>query len=73
MASDDQLNKHDMGANLIQLRKFNGRRKFRAAVASVLAVNKIANFLAFDTFQECDEELPLLKAKSSKKMQSGAE
>lgn len=66
VASDEQLNKHDMGANLMQLRKFNGRRKFRAAVASVLAVNKMANFLAFDTFQESDMELPLLSAKSVK-------
>ena len=63
VASDEQLNKHDMGNNLMQLRKFNGRRKFRAAVASVLAVNKMANFLAFDTFQEDDMELPLLSAK----------
>jgi len=33
------------------LRKFNGKRKFRAAVASVIAANKLKNFLAFDTFQ----------------------
>lgn len=51
LASDESLEQHDMGANLDQLRKFNGRRKFRAAVASVIAVNKLQNFLAFDTFQ----------------------
>jgi serine/threonine protein kinase len=68
VASDEQLEKGDMGANLMQLRKFNGRRKFRAAVASVLAVNKMANFLAFDTFQEADSELPLLSAKSVRRM-----
>lgn len=70
MAADEELGKHDMGANLMQLRKFNGRRKFRAAVASVLAVNKMANFLAFDTFQEDDMELPMLSAKSVKNMSS---
>ena len=68
VASDEQLEKGDMGANLMQLRKFNGRRKFRAAVASVLAVNKMANFLAFDTFQEADVELPMLSAKSVRRM-----
>ena len=51
VATDDALSKHDMGLNLVELRKFNGRRKFRAAVASVIAVNKLVNFLVFDTFQ----------------------
>jgi len=51
LASDDYLQSHDMNANLVQMRKFNGKRKFRAAVASVIAVNKLTNFLAFDTFQ----------------------
>lgn len=51
LASDESLEKNDMGANLIAMRKFNGRRKFRAAVKSVVAVNKLTNFLAFDAFQ----------------------
>jgi len=51
LASDETLEKNDMGGNLVELRKFNGKRKFRAAVASVIAVNKLQNFLAFDTFQ----------------------
>lgn len=34
-----------MGKNLIEMRKFNGKRKFRAAVKSVIAVNKLTNFL----------------------------
>lgn len=51
LASDESLEKNDMGANLIEMRKFNGKRKFRAAVRSVIAVNKLKNFLAFDTFQ----------------------
>ena len=50
VADDRALERNDMGSNLIQLRKFNGRRKFRAAVASVIAVNKLQNFLAFDNF-----------------------
>ena len=82
-ATDESLEKNDMGANLIEMRKFNGKRKFvslfvhilclfnlyanlicsithelffqqRAAVASVMAVNKLKNFLAFDTFQPGD-------------------
>ncbi|KAL7528588.1 hypothetical protein ACHAWF_006708 [Thalassiosira exigua] len=51
LASDESLEQNDMGSNLMQLRKFNGKRKFRAAVMSVIAANKLRNFLAFDTFQ----------------------
>ena len=39
-----------MGTNLNELCKFNGKRMFRAAVASVIAVNKLHSFLAFDQF-----------------------
>jgi len=49
LASDACLEKNDMKSNLIEMRKFNGRRKFRAAVRSVMAVHKLTNFLAFDT------------------------
>jgi calcium/calmodulin-dependent protein kinase I len=48
--SDESLERNDMGTNLIQMRKFNGKRKFRAAVASVIAVNRLQSFLAFDRF-----------------------
>mmetsp|Transcript_23097 Transcript_23097/g.35174 ORF Transcript_23097/g.35174 Transcript_23097/m.35174 type:complete len:356 (+) Transcript_23097:197-1264(+) len=51
LASDASLEKNDMMGNLIAMRRFNGKRKFRAAVKSVIAVNKLRNFLAFDTFQ----------------------
>ena len=51
VAEDKALEGHDMGGNLNKLRQFNGKRKFRAAVASVIAVNKLTNFLAFDNFQ----------------------
>ncbi len=50
-ATDAELGAIDMESNLNNLRKFNGKRKFRAAVASVIAANKLKNFLAFDTFQ----------------------
>lgn len=49
LANDANLEKINMNSNLIALRKFNGKRKFRAAVRSVMAVNKLNNFLAFDT------------------------
>lgn len=51
LSTDEDLMKNDMGNNLQAMRRFNGKRKFRAAVASVIAVNKLQNFLAFDTFQ----------------------
>ena len=37
-ASDATLEKNDMGTNLNELRKFNGKRMFRAAVASVIVL-----------------------------------
>lgn len=48
LTNDACLEKNDMKNNLIALRKFNGKRKFRAAVRSVMVVNKLNNFLAFD-------------------------
>ena len=57
-ASDESLEKNDMGANLVMIRKFNGKRKFRAAVASVIAANRLQNFLAFDTFQQQPGDVP---------------
>ena len=52
VASDSSLEMHDIGGSITNLRKFNGRRKFRAAVASVIAINKLQSFLAFDKFME---------------------
>ena len=52
VASDSSLELHDIGGSITNLRKFNGRRKFRAAVASVIAINKLQSFLAFDKFME---------------------
>lgn len=38
---DDDLEGRDLGANLEEFKKFNAKRKFRAAVQSVMAVNKL--------------------------------
>ena len=38
---DAMLANRDLGTNLNKLRNFNGKRKFRAAVATVMAVNKL--------------------------------
>jgi len=38
---DTTLANHDLGTNLNELRKFNGKRKFRAAVSTVMAANKL--------------------------------
>jgi hypothetical protein len=43
-ASDATLAQNDMGTNLNESRKFNGKCKFRAAVASVIAVNSYEAF-----------------------------
>lgn len=51
VATDESLEKNEMMDNLMAMRRFNGKRKFRAAVKSVIAVNKLRNFLAFDDFQ----------------------
>lgn len=40
---DAKLANRDLGANLDKLRNFNGKRKFRAAVSTVMAVNKLNN------------------------------
>jgi len=47
---EDKLAGKDLGANLTEFKKFNAKRKFKAAVKSVMAVNKLTslgfNFLA---------------------------
>ena len=56
VAEDGALERNVMGSSLRNLRKFNGKRKLRAAVASVIAVNRIQNFMAFDNFIPWPEE-----------------
>lgn len=41
LGDDAKLANRDLGVNLDKLRNFNGKRKFRAAVATVMAVNKL--------------------------------
>ena len=43
-ASDATEVQNDMGTTLNESCKFNGKRKFRAAVASVIAVNSYKDF-----------------------------
>lgn len=49
-ADETTLEGKDLGANLTEFKKFNAKRKFKAAVKSVMAVNKLEslgfNFLA---------------------------
>jgi calcium/calmodulin-dependent protein kinase (CaM kinase) II/calcium/calmodulin-dependent protein kinase I len=39
-AGDDQLAKQDLGVNLDQFKKFNAKRKFKAAINAVMVTNK---------------------------------
>ena len=41
LGDDAKLAQRDLGENLNKLRNFNGKRKFRAAVSTVMAVNKL--------------------------------
>mmetsp|Transcript_10832 Transcript_10832/g.32067 ORF Transcript_10832/g.32067 Transcript_10832/m.32067 type:complete len:478 (-) Transcript_10832:534-1967(-) len=41
MSGDDMLAGKDLGVNLTKLQQFNAKRKFRAAVKSVIAINKM--------------------------------
>jgi calcium/calmodulin-dependent protein kinase I len=50
-AGDADLAKKDLGANLEKFRNFNAKRKFRAAVATVMAVNKL-NSVATSFFKQ---------------------
>ena len=41
LADDDVLKRNDIGTTLVELKKFNARRKFKAAVKVLIAVNRI--------------------------------
>ena len=43
MGDDAELAKKDLGANLEEFKKFNAKRKFKAAVNSVIIVNKLSS------------------------------
>ena len=38
---DAKLAKNDLGANLYKLRNFNAKRKLRAAVSAIIAMNRL--------------------------------
>ena len=41
--SDDYLMSQDLGVNLEAFKKFNAKRKFKAAVKTVMAANKLTS------------------------------
>lgn len=43
MEDEEKLLKNDLGNNLTEFKKFNAKRKFKAAVKSVMAVNKLSS------------------------------
>jgi len=49
LGDDEELAKKDLGANLEEFKKFNAKRKFKAVVTSVIAVNKLTSL--GDNFQ----------------------
>lgn len=56
---DAKLATRDLGTNLDKLRNFNAKRKFRAAVSTIMAVNKLnslGNAFFTKPFQKHDEE-----------------
>lgn len=49
MGDDAKLAGRDLASNLEKLRNFNGKRKFRAVVSTIMAVNKL-NFMGKEFF-----------------------
>lgn len=54
MGDDAKLAKKDLGPNLQKFRNFNAKRKFRAAVSTIIAINKL-NSLKEDFFTTLKE------------------
>ena len=50
-SDDDYLMGIDLGENLIELRRFNAKRKLRQAVMSVIAVKKVTWFAYHNFYQ----------------------
>jgi len=58
MEDEEALAQKDLGTNLTEFKKFNAKRKFKAAVKSVMAVQKMSS-LGFNfqqNLQDADEE-----------------
>ena len=53
-ADDSKLAAQDLGVNLEQFKKFNAKRKFKAAVTTVVAANKLVS-LGMDFKKNLDE------------------
>jgi hypothetical protein len=43
LGDDAQLETRDLGVNLQKFKTFNARRKFRAAVSTIIAINKMSS------------------------------
>ena len=59
LSDADALREKDLGANLEEFKKFNAKRKFKAAVKSVIAVNKLSSLglnLQSDLMEYSEEE-----------------
>lgn len=46
MGDDAKLARNDLGANLYKLRNFNAKRKLRAAVSAIIAMNRLNTLAA---------------------------
>ena len=64
LGDDAKLAQRDLGDNLNKLRNFNGKRKFRAAVSTVMAVNKL-NLVGKEFFSHYGKNLAAGTADSS--------
>ena len=64
LGDDAKLAQRDLGDNLNKLRNFNGKRKFRAAVSTVMAVNKL-NLVGKEFFSHYGKNLAATTTDSS--------
>lgn len=55
LGDDAKLAERDLGANLDKLRTFNAKRKFRAAVSSIIAIQKLASISRASFFTSSDD------------------
>jgi calcium/calmodulin-dependent protein kinase I len=69
---DAKLATKDLGVNLQKFRNFNAKRKFRAAVNSIIAVNKLNSLKEefFTTLKETTVQIVAEKATSSRTLNS---
>lgn len=61
LGDDAKLANRDLGANLEKFRNFNGKRKLRAAVSAIIAMNRLnrlGDFFRTDSKDEGDKAVP---------------